>query len=113
MVFEYSAMITVALCLTPLVLSAQAADTEMQRQVLATDDRRLDALRRGDSAPLHEIYADDYTLVTPTGGVVRNKVEQINDLTSGRVRYGTIEVAERTVRMYGDVAIVLSREKIS
>jgi ketosteroid isomerase-like protein len=51
-------------------------------------------------------------LVTPSG-VIRSKAEQINDLVSGRVRYEKIEVTERTVRVYGDVAIVLSREKAS
>jgi ketosteroid isomerase-like protein len=113
MLWKYATLISIALCSTPLVLSAQGTETEMRRQVLATDDRRLDALRRGDSAPLQQIYADDYTLVTSTGGVVRTKLEQINDIKSGRVRYGTIQVAERAVRIYGDVAIVLSREKIS
>jgi len=91
----------------------KSKDDEARRQVLATDDRRTDALRRNDSAPLHQIYADDYTLVTPATGAIRSKAEQINDLISGRVRYEKIEVMERTVRVYGDVAIVLAREKYS
>jgi hypothetical protein len=85
-------------------------DDRVRRQVLATDDRRTEALRQGNPAPLRQIYADDYTLVTPSG-VIRSKDDQINDLVSGRVRYGKIETTERTVRVYGDVAIVLSREK--
>lgn len=85
-------------------------DDGARRQVLATDDRRMEALRKGDPAPLRKIYADDYTLVTPSG-VIRSKDDQINDLVSGRVRYRKIETTERTVRVYGDVAIVLSREK--
>jgi ribonuclease Z len=86
---------------------------EARRQVLAVDDQRTEALRRGDSAPLHEIYADDYTLVTPATGVIRSKAEQIDDLISGRIRYERIEVTERSIRVYGDVAIVLAREKYS
>ena len=85
-------------------------DDEARRQVIAMDDRRMQALRRGDPAPLRQIYADDYTLVTPSG-VIRSKDDQVNDLVSGRVRYRKIESTERTVRVYGDVAIVLSREK--
>jgi hypothetical protein len=84
--------------------SHEVRDDQARRQVLATDDRRTEALRRGDSAPLHQIYADDYTLVTPATGVIRSKAEQINDLVSGRVRYEKIEVRERTIRVYGDVA---------
>ena len=42
-------------------------DDEARRQVLATDDRRMEALRQGNPVPLRQIYADDYTLVTPSG----------------------------------------------
>jgi len=61
-------------------------EDEVRRQVLAIDDQRTDALRRGDSTPLYQIYADDYTLVTPSTGIIRSKAEQITDLDSGRVR---------------------------
>jgi ketosteroid isomerase-like protein len=94
--------------ITSSVARAQASVAE--REVLLTDDRRTDALRRGDPAPLREIYLDDYTLVTPAG-VVRTKAEQIGELESGELRYRNIEVLERTVRVYGDVAVVISRDK--
>src|SRR5947208_2716456 len=92
--------------------SANAATqaTAVRDDILKVDDRRMEALRRADPSPLQSIYADDYSLVTPSG-VVRSKAEQIDDLKSGRVRYGKIETIERNVRIYGDVAIVLSREK--
>lgn len=93
----------------PLLLSGESGSGDAQRQVIATDDRRVDALRRGDGEPLRQIYADDYTLVTPAG-VVRSKADQINELSSGQFRQ-KIEVNERTVRVYDDVAIVLLREK--
>lgn len=85
-------------------------DEEARRQVLATDDKRTQALRQRNPRPLREIYANDYSLVTPSG-VVRSKKEQINDLISGRVQYRKIETIKRTIRVYGDVAIVSSREK--
>ena len=93
--------------------SRRGKDDEARRQVLATDDRRTDALRRNDPAPLQQIYADDYSVVAPATGVIRSKADQINDLVSGRVRWEKIEVMERDVRVYGDVAIVLAREKHS
>jgi ribonuclease Z len=94
-------------------IEVRSRDEEVRRQVLAIDDQRTDALRRGNSKPLAQIYADDYTLVTPSTGVIRSKAEQINDIDSGRVRYEKIEVTERSVRIYGDVAIVVAREKYS
>jgi ketosteroid isomerase-like protein len=85
-------------------------DAEARRQVLATDDRRREALLRGDPAPLRQIYADDYTLVT-RAGVIRTKSDQINDLTSGRMRYVKVEESEQTMRVYDDVVVILLREK--
>ena len=70
----------------------------------------MQALRQKVPAPLREIYADDYTLVTPSG-VIRSKEEQINDLISGKVQYRKIETVNRTIRAYGDVAIVVSRDR--
>lgn len=84
-------------------------EDESRLQVLAADDRRMEALRRRDPEPLQQLYADDYTLVTPSG-IIRSKSEQIHDLVSGVVRYRRIQTVERRVRIYGDVAIVLSRE---
>jgi uncharacterized protein (TIGR02246 family) len=89
--------------------SAQRPRTAEQ-QVLATDDQRMDALRRGDPVPLERIYADDYTLVTGTGQI-RTKADQLAELKSGQLRYPQIEAAERQVRMYGDVAILLTRQR--
>jgi ketosteroid isomerase-like protein len=91
-------------------VAADAAADAARRDVLATDERRTDALRRGDVGPLREIYAEDYTLVTPAGAI-QTKSDQITDLSSGVLRYAKIEVTERTVRVYGDVAILLSREQ--
>ena len=87
----------------------QGADAESRRQVLATDDQRMEALRRGDPAQLQQIYADDYSLVTPEG-VIRSKTDQINELASRRLQQ-KIELLERNVRVYDDVAIVVSRER--
>jgi uncharacterized protein (TIGR02246 family) len=81
-----------------------------EEEVLATDDERMDALRRGDPIPLRKIYADDYSLVTGTGQV-RTKADQLAELTSGQLRYPQIEPAARHVRLYGDVAIVLTTQK--
>lgn len=46
-------------------------------------------------------------------GQVRTKADQINELRSGQLRYPTIEILDRQIRMYGDVAVVLSRQKNS
>jgi hypothetical protein len=104
------AVLVAGLALVCVVPSALAQVITAQQVVLATDDRRTEALRRGNAGPLREIYADDYTLVTPAG-VIRSKADQITEIESGQLRYGAIEVLERTVRIYDDVAVVVSRDK--
>ena len=99
------------LCLAAIFLAiatrAQPVSSAEQ-QVLATDDERMDALRRGDPRPLERIYADDYTLVTSLGEV-KTKTDQIGQVRTG-VLAANIRPVERHVRMYGDVAVVLSRQ---
>jgi ketosteroid isomerase-like protein len=107
--WKYAVPIVLVISSAPLILTGQVADAESRREVLATDDRRIEALRRGDAAPLRQIYVDDYSLVTPAG-VIRSKTEQINELASRRLQQ-KIELLERNVRVYDDVAIVLSRER--
>lgn len=96
----------------PVLAYGQATGSPAQQEVLATDDQRTEALRQGDAAALERIYADDYTLVTPAG-VIRGKKEQVDEIRTGQLHYPSIEVLERTVRDYGDVAVVLSRDKYS
>lgn len=89
--------------------ASQRVKLSPEQQVLATDDRRMQALRRADTKPLEQIYADDYTLVTPTGEI-RTKEDQLRELKSGELRYERLRTLERIVRVYGDVAIVLARQ---
>jgi len=54
-------------------------DIAAQSEVIATDNRRIDALCRADTAALDKIYQGDYTLVTPTG-TIRSKADQLGEL---------------------------------
>lgn len=89
---------------------ASAQSSSVEQQVVATDEQRMAALRRGDPGPLERIYADDYTLVTSLGQV-RSKADQIAELKSGSLRYTDIRSVERQVRLYNDVAVIVSRQQ--
>jgi uncharacterized protein (TIGR02246 family) len=99
----------VAVALAQLVAAAQRQAISAEQQVIAIDDQRTDALRRGDPLPLERIYADDYTLVTGTGQI-RSKADQIAELKSGELRYANIDIVDRKARLYGDVAVIVSRQ---
>jgi len=81
-----------------------------QREVLSTDDMRIEARTKGDVQTLSAVYADDYVLVTAEG-VVRTKSDQINELRAGQLQFEPVEIVDRTVRVYDGSAIVLSHER--
>ncbi len=80
--------------------SAGRADVE---GVLGAEARRQEALIAGEPGLLGEILADDLTY-THSQGRVQSKAELIASLTSGRVRYRSIEVDDPAPRMLGDAA---------
>ena len=95
-----------------LMLAAPAsANTAPSREfdVLKTDDARIRARAAGDVATLSRIYADDYSLITAEG-VVRNRQDQLGELKSGTLHFAPLVPIERKVRMFGDVALVVSRD---
>ena len=81
-----------------------------QKEVLSTDDARIEARQSADVQTMSKIYADDYTLVTAEGDI-RTKDDQISELRSGQLQFRPIELLERTVRKYKSTAIVQSRER--
>jgi uncharacterized protein (TIGR02246 family) len=83
---------------------------ETEREVLSTDDARIQARTNGDTEAMARIYADDYKLVTAEGAL-RVKKDQIDEVRSGQLQFKPVEILERSVRSYGGAAIVLSRER--
>lgn len=78
--------------------------------VIAVDDARIASRTAGDADALESIYADDYVLITAEGDV-RSRKDQIDELRAGQLQFQPLEIVERSVRLYGDTAIVLSRER--
>jgi hypothetical protein len=63
------------------------------------------ALMSGDLTALAEIFAEDYVQYDPAGRA-SSKREVLAALGSGKVRYPVIRSAARTIRLFGEMAIV-------
>jgi ketosteroid isomerase-like protein len=63
------------------------------------------ALTTGDLDTLSAIYADDYMLVRPDGSVL-GKEDVLRDLAAGGLRFTSIELANVSVRIYGQTALL-------
>jgi ketosteroid isomerase-like protein len=79
--------------------------TGIEADVLAADDRRFEAMRRGDWAALDAALADDLAYVHSTARL-ESKAEHVANLRAGKPHYRGIAPRERTARVHGDVGVV-------
>jgi ketosteroid isomerase-like protein len=63
------------------------------------------AVERNDAATMDRILADGFILVVGSGRVF-TKADLLEEARSGRIAYDRQDAAERTVRLWGDTAIV-------
>jgi ketosteroid isomerase-like protein len=79
--------------------------TGVEADVLRADDRRFEAMRKGDWAALDAALADELTYVHSTARL-ESKAEHIENLRAGKPHYRGIAPRDRKARVRGDVGIV-------
>jgi ketosteroid isomerase-like protein len=79
--------------------------TAAEAEVLRSDDRRFEAMRKGDWTTLDAVLADDLTYVHSTARL-ESKAEHIGNVKSGKPHYRGIAPRERRARVQGDVGVV-------
>jgi ketosteroid isomerase-like protein len=77
----------------------------MEADVLRADDRRFEAMRRGDWTALDAALADDLVYVHSTARQ-ESKAEHIANLRAGKPHYRGIAPRERRTRVHGSVGVV-------
>jgi ketosteroid isomerase-like protein len=81
------------------------APTGVEADVLRADDRRFEAMRKGDWAGLDAALADDLTYVHSTARL-ESKAEHIANLRGGKPHYRGISPRERKARVHGNIGII-------
>jgi ketosteroid isomerase-like protein len=79
--------------------------TGVEADVLRADDRRFEAMRKGDWAGLDAALADDLIYVHSTARQ-ESKAEHVANLRAGKPHYRGIAPRDRRVRIHGGVGIV-------
>jgi len=77
----------------------------VEQAVERLDDEILEAAQKGDAAFFDRTLADDYIRISPNGQM-NTKAETVEMYKSGKLKAGAIELKNRTVRRYGNTAIV-------
>ena len=78
---------------------------QSEAEVLSADDRRFEAMRKGDWPALEAVLADDLTYVHSTARL-ESKAEHVGNLKAGKPSYRGIAPRDRKVRVVGGVGIV-------
>ena len=104
-------LVLVLVTATTLV-PAQNRDQGAADEILRLDESRFAAMTRGDLAELNKILADDL-VYTHSSGLVEGKKEFIASLQSGNLKYVSIQNEEKKARIYGTVALVNGRAKVT
>jgi len=78
-----------------------------EQEVTQLTDQYIAALKGKDTAALERIWADDLTFITLRGDV-QTKAQRLADIQSGANRFDSLETTDRTVRVYGDTAVMTS-----
>jgi len=76
--------------------------------IAAIDDQYQAAVKHNDDKNMHRILADNFVLVTGSGKTYSKK-DLLEEARSGRYIYEHQEDTERTVRLWGDTAIVTAK----
>jgi ketosteroid isomerase-like protein len=84
------------------------ADSDDARVVAALDEQFQAAVKANDDAIIDKILADDFVLVTGSGKVF-NKDDLLTESRSRTSIYEHQEDGERTVRVWGDTAVVTAK----
>jgi ketosteroid isomerase-like protein len=105
-----AAVLAVCLLAVPLA-SARGRKTPKAKtgnageQIKALQARATEAQLKADTSFFQKYYADDIVVIHGTGAVY-TKAQEIADLKSGSLKYESIEVRDRKVRIYGNTAVV-------
>jgi ketosteroid isomerase-like protein len=76
-----------------------------ERIVASLDIQYQEAVKKSDVATMGRILADDFVLVTGRGRT-QTKEDLLKESASGEITYEHQEDTDRTVRMWGDSAVV-------
>ena len=79
-------------------------------EILELENRRIEAMTKGDTQALEGILADDL-IYTHTTARLDTKASFIESIKSGRTNYKSVERKDVEVRQLGDTAVVTGHAK--
>jgi hypothetical protein len=86
----------------------QDSDAEIQKQILAVDNQRYEAMEKRDMAAMDRLHADGLVFIN-TKGRMLNKAEYLEEVRSGNLKFLSVETTDYHFGIYGDTVIMSGR----
>ena len=77
-----------------------------------TDDDFFAALLAADTDALDELLAQDFLIVDVVRGGITSRATFIAAIREALAEFSEIDVAERSIRSYGDAAVIIGRTRM-
>jgi hypothetical protein len=84
------------------------SDAEIQKQILAVDNERYQAMEKRDMAAMDRLHADGLVFIN-TKGRMLNKAEYLEEVRSGDLKFLSVETTDYHFGIYGDTVIMSGR----
>lgn len=85
----------------------QTASSNAKQEVTALTDQMIQAFLKGDTSFLETHSTDDYTAIHSDGRLT-TKAQELDAFKTGSLKYDSIDVRDKNVRVYGDTALVVT-----
>lgn len=89
----------------------RASREEIERVLLASERKWMEALKLRDASALSQIISDDFTFVSPQLVIAAGDREKYFNHAMRQLNLASYNLEEPTVRLYGRVAVVSGRLK--
>jgi len=90
----------------------QAGGGDVKQQIMQWMDAGREAALKGDTSWSEKHMADDFVGVSVMGERINGKSEAVSRMKEGKIKYQTIDVQDRDVRVHGDSAIYIGRARL-
>jgi uncharacterized protein (TIGR02246 family) len=87
--------------------AVEQTSKSIEQQIAALSDQAVHAYLKGDTGFIEKHYADDATIIH-SDGKLSTKAQEIENFKSGALKYESIDVHDRKIRVYGNTAVVVA-----
>lgn len=90
----------------------RAEKHETRHQIEHLEDVWRNAVLHGNTTAMDALLAEDYMAISPTG-ILQSKEQTLASLRAGSMRFTSLDLSDRKIRLYGTTALVTSKAEVT